>query len=192
MAFENIADLVDDLRRDAEEGPRRRAGLQINRAGQRRDQHAAGLRLPPCVDDRAAAFADDAVIPFPGFRVDRLADGAEQAQRFAARLFHGRLARRHQRANGGRRRVENIDLMLVDDLPEARHARIIRHAFEHQRRRAIGERAVDNIAVAGHPADVGRAPIDVALAIIEDEFMGERGVDEIAAGRMQRALRLAG
>ena len=34
---------------------------------------AAGFRLPPRIHDRAAAFADHAVIPFPRRRIDRLA-----------------------------------------------------------------------------------------------------------------------
>jgi hypothetical protein len=42
---------------------------------------AAGLGLPPGVDDRAALAADVAVVPHPRLGVDGLADGAEQAQR---------------------------------------------------------------------------------------------------------------
>ena len=69
---------------------------------------------------------------------------------------------------------------------------IVRHALEHQRGRAVGERPVDDVAVAGHPADIGRAPVDVAVVIVEDVLMRHRGVDEIAAGGVQHALRLAG
>src|SRR5262249_22326741 len=65
---------VDNFRLDAEERPRRRAGLELRRARQWGDEDAAGFGLPPRVHDRAAALADDAVIPFPGFRIDRLAD----------------------------------------------------------------------------------------------------------------------
>ena len=68
-----------------EPGPR---GLRQHPAGsarrrdpwQRRDHVAAGFGLPPRVDDRAALAADVLVVPHPGFRIDRLADGAEQAQ----------------------------------------------------------------------------------------------------------------
>jgi hypothetical protein len=104
---------------DAEERPRRRAGLQVGRAGQRRDQDAAGFGLPPGVDDRAAALADDVVIPFPGFRVDRLADRAEQAERFARCRIHRVVAGAHQRADRRRCGVEDVDLVLVAHLPEA-------------------------------------------------------------------------
>ena len=65
------------------------------------------------------SLADDAMVPFPGFRIDRLADRAEQAQRGAARLLHRLLARAHQRADRGRGGIEDIDLVLVDHFPEA-------------------------------------------------------------------------
>src|SRR5581483_6384797 len=80
---EEVALLVDEGRLQAEERPRGRAGLELGGAGQRRDEDAARLRLPPGVDDRAPALADDAVVPLPRFGVDRLADGAEQLQRRA-------------------------------------------------------------------------------------------------------------
>ena len=149
-------------------------GFELRRAGQRRDQDAAGLGLPPGVDDRAAAVADDAVIPFPRLRIDRLADRAEQPQRGAARLLHRLLARAHQRADRGRRGVEDVDLVLVDDFPEPAQRRVVREALEHQRRRAVGERPVDDVAVAGHPADVGGAPVDVAVVIVEHVLVRHR------------------
>ena len=188
----SLPSIVDELRLDAEEGPRRRAGLEVGRAGQRRDHDAAGLGLPPGVDDRAASVADHVEIPFPGFRVDRLADRAQHPQRFARGLLHMRVAGAHQRADGGRRGVEDVDLVLVDHLPEARRRGIVGHAFEHQRGGAIGERAVDDVAVAGHPADIGRAPVDIAVMVVEDVLVRHRGEDEIAAGGVQHALRLAG
>ena len=170
----------------------RRARLEIRRAGQRRDQDAARFGLPPGVDDRAAVVADHAVVPLPGFRIDRLADRAEQAQRRARGLLHRFFARLHQRADRGRRGVEDVDLVLVDHLPEARHRRIVRHALEHQRGRAVRERAVENIAVARDPADVGGAPVDVAVVVVEHELVRHRGEEVVAGGRVQHALRFAG
>ena len=69
---------------------------------------------------------------------------------------------------------------------------IVRHALEHQRGGAVGERAVEDVAVARHPADVGGAPVDVAVVIVEHVLVRHRGVDEIAAGGVQHALGLAG
>ena len=133
-------------------------------------------------------IADDAVIPFPGFRINRLANRAQQAQRGAAGRFDRSLAGAHQSANGRGRGIKNIDLMLVDDLPEAAGGGVSRHAFKHQRRRAIGQRSVENIAMAGHPADIGGAPVDIAVMIIEDILMRHRREDEIAPRRMHDAL----
>src|SRR5690606_29644580 len=110
----------DDDRPNAEERPRCGAGLQRRRTRQRRDKDAAGLGLPPGVDDGAARVADDIVVPQPGFRIDWLADAAEQAQRAALGLLDRALALAHERADRRRRGVEDGHLVLVADLPEAR------------------------------------------------------------------------
>ena len=167
-------------------------GFEIGGAGQGRDQDAAGFGLPPGIDDGAAAIAHHAVIPQPGFRIDRLAHAAQQAQGGAAGLLHRRVAVAHQGADGGGRGVEDVDLVLVDHLPEARGGGIVGHAFEHQGGGAVGQRAIDDIAVAGHPADIGGAPIDIAFVIIEHILMGIGGPEQIAARGVQHALGLAG
>jgi hypothetical protein len=180
-------------RHDAEEGPRvAEPGFSGVAPGQRRDQVAAGLGLPPGVDDRAALVADHAVIPLPGLGVDRLADGAEDAQALARGLLDRLLAGAHQRADGGRCGVEGGDIVLVDHLPEARHVRVVRDALEHQRDGAVGERAVDDVGVTGDPADVGGAPVDLAVLVVEGVLVRHGGEDQVAAGGVQHALRLAG
>ncbi len=70
--------------------------------------------------------------------------------------------------------------------------RIVGDAFEHQRRRAVGERTVDDVAVAGDPADIRRAPVDVVVVIVEHVLVGHRGEHQVAAGGVQYPLRLAG
>ncbi len=172
-AFDKLALGVHQGGLHAKERPRRRTGLERVGAGQRRDQDAAGLGLPPRVDDGAAAFAHHAVIPLPGFGIDRLAHGAQQLDGLARGLGHMGFARAHQRADGGRRGVEDVDLVLVAHFPEAGRSRIVRHALEHHRGGAVGQRSVDDVAVPGHPADVGRAPVDVAVLIVEHALMGD-------------------
>jgi hypothetical protein len=73
-AGQHVPVVVDDGGLDPEERQGCRAGLERGRAGQRRDHDAAGLRLPPCVDDRAATLPDNLVIPDPSLGIDRLAD----------------------------------------------------------------------------------------------------------------------
>src|SRR5690606_10847728 len=109
----------EDDRLHAEEWLGRRSGLGGNGAGKRADHVAAGFRLPPRVDDLAALLADMLVIPEPGLGVDRLADRPEQAQRGHVVLVDEIRAGAHQRADRRRRGVEDADLVLLDDLPEA-------------------------------------------------------------------------
>src|SRR5687768_14920840 len=99
---------------------------------------SAGFRLPPCVDDGAAFFTNNIVIPYPGFVIDWLANRAENAQAFAAGFFDEIIAGTDEGTDGGRRSIENIDFMFVDHLPEARPVWIIRHTFEHKGCRAVG------------------------------------------------------
>ena len=56
------------------------AGFEGRGTGKRGDHDAAGLGLPPGIDDRAFFLADNFVIPFPGFRVDGLTHRAKNAQ----------------------------------------------------------------------------------------------------------------
>src|SRR5262249_10228832 len=92
-SLDHLAVGIDDLRDAAEDGQRCRPGLKPDRARQRRDQDSAGFGLPPGVDDRAAAVSAPAVIPLPGFRIDRLADRSEQSQRCARGLLPRGVAR---------------------------------------------------------------------------------------------------
>ncbi len=82
--------------------------------------------------------------------------------------------------------------MLVDDPGDAGDVRIVRHAFVHQGRRTVGQWAVDQIAMTGNPADVGGAPVDIARAVVEDPFVGQRGVQQVAAAGVQHALGFPG
>ena len=68
----------------------------------------------------------------------------------------------HVRADRGRRRVEDRHAVALDDLPPAVLVGEVGRALVHDRRGAVAERPVDDVAVAGDPADVGGAPVDVA------------------------------
>ena len=96
----------------------------------------------------------------------------------------------HEGADGGRRGVEDRHAVALDDLPEARLVRPVGSAFVHHDGGAVGERAVDDVAVAGHPADVGRAPVDVFVLHVEDPLGGGVAADQIAGGGVDDALRL--
>ncbi len=57
---------------------------------------------------------------------------------------------------------------------------------------AGGKRAVDDVAVAGHPADIGGAPVGVFVAQVEDPLHGHGGLQQVAGGGVDDALGLAG
>src|SRR5690606_15299115 len=66
------------------------------------------------------------------------------------------------------------------------------HALEHQAGAAVGQRSVHDVAVAGDPAHVGGAPVDVVVADVEHHLVGVGGVEQVATGGVQHALGLAG
>ncbi len=153
---------------------------------------AAGFRLPPGIDDRAFAAADLVVIPHPRFGIDRLAHGAQQAQAAEVVLFEPFVAPLHEGADRGRRGVEDGDGVFLDDAPKAVVLRPVRRPLIHERGRAQCERAIDHVGVSRDPADIGGAPVHIVVAQIEDIFAGHLCVQQVTAGAVQDALRLAG
>ena len=193
VALEHATALgIDQHGRDPEQRQRRRARLRRGHARQRRDQDAAGLRLPPRVHDRAASLADHVVIPAPDLGIDRFADRTQDAQAATRVALHMLVAGLRDRAQRGGRGVQDGDAEIVDHAPVATRIGIHRRGLEHHGGGAVRERAVEDVRVPGHPADVGRTAIDVTVAMVEHEFVRERGVDHVAAGRVQHALGLPG
>src|SRR5690606_34963361 len=81
----------------------------------------------------------------------------------------------------------------LDDLPEPAPVRRVGGAFVHDLGGAVGHGAVDDVGVAGDPADVGGAPVDVGLGLeVEDRVVGVGGLREVAAGGVEDALGPAG
>ncbi len=177
---------------DTEERPRAAPWLGRRDARNRRHHDGAGLRLPPGVDDRAAAAADDLVVPHPRLGIDRLADAAQQPQRRQIVRLRVLVAPAHEGADRGRRRVEDRHLPPFDDRPEAILARVIGRAFVDDAGGAVGQRPVDDVAVAGHPADVGRAPEDVVVVQIEHVLRRQVRAQQEAARRVHDPLGLPG
>src|SRR3546814_11675187 len=90
----------------------------------------------------------DTLLPYT--TLFRSADAAEQAQRRQVVARHIIVALAHQRADRGRRGVEDVDLVLVDDLPEAVVVGMVGHALEHQARRAILKRSEEHTSNSSH------------------------------------------
>ena len=161
--------------------------------GQRRDHDHPRLRLPPRVDDRAPAAADVLVVPDPRLRVDRLADRSEQPQRRQVVLRSVLGPPLHVGADRGRRGVEDRHAVALGDVPPAILVGIVRRALVQHRGGAVAQRPVDDVAVAGHPADVGRAPVHVLVALeVEDVVVRRRDAHEVPRCRMRDPFRLRG
>ena len=125
------------------------------------------------------------MIPNPRFRVNRFANCAEQTERREIVFFHPLVAPPNERANRGRRGVENVNPILLDDFPEPVRLRPIGCAFIHECRRAVGERTVNDITVASHPSHVRGAPKNIFVANVEDVFRGGINSNEVTASRVQ-------
>ena len=64
-------------------------------------------------------------------------------------------------------------------------------AFVHHDGGSVLQRTVNDVAVAGDPADICGAEVDVVFLEIKDVLAGEVGLDGVAAGRVYETLRFA-
>src|SRR3984885_1947955 len=182
-----FAVLVEDGRQDAE--GRGAAGARLHRvdAGQRGAEEPAGLGLPPGVDDHRLVLADAVVIPAPDLRLDRLADRGHvlEVVRVLGGLVRADLA---EHPDGGGGSVEDVHAELRGDPPRAGGVRVVRGALVENARGTEGERAVDDIGVAGDPADVRHAPVGVVRVDVLVVLRRAGHVGEVAADGVLAAL----
>src|SRR5450759_5459143 len=115
---------------------------------------AAGFGLPPGVDDRAAPSANVPVVPHPRLGIDGFADSAEEPQRrqivFIRRGLRVDIASLDQRADRGRRGVEDADLVLLYRLPKTPRVGKRRYPLEHDFGRADGERSIRDVGAVSY------------------------------------------
>ena len=157
---------------DSRERLRRRAGLHGRDAGERRDEDHPGLRLPPRVHHGRVAGADHLAVPHPGLGVDRLADAAQQPERRSG--CGSRRARGPTSCATGSRSgpCRGCPPCSARRCPTSDPARGSPGAFVQHARRSVAERPVDDVAVAGDPADVGGAPVHRVGLDVEDVVVG--------------------
>ena len=183
--------LVDQLDVVAVHRQARRAEL----AGQRFDAIAqaqdrpAGLGLPVVVDDRPAQRFGD-----PGRRrlVQRLAGQEQRAQARQVVLLQVGRVLLLQHAHRGGRAEHRGDLVLLDQAPPDAGIGADRQAFVHDRRHAGDQRAIDDVAVAHHPADVAGGEVGLARLAQVDVLHARGQRDAVAAGVALHALGRAG
>src|SRR5665648_446409 len=136
------------------------ARLHRLQCGQGAAQETAVLGLPPGVDDGCLALADTFAVPAPDLRLDRLTDGRHvlEAVVVLCRLVRPELAQHPDRRGRG---VEDVHPEPLRDPPGTTGIRIRGHALVDDARRPERQRTVDDVGVAGDPADVGEAPVRV-------------------------------
>src|SRR6266849_6766419 len=151
----------------------------------------AVLRLPPGVDNHGLALADGVVIPFPDFRLDRLADGGHVLE-VAVVLFRLVGSGFPQHADGRRRGVEDIHIESLGDSPGTASVGVDGNAFIHDAGGGQSERPIDDIGVAGDPSDIRHAPIDVLGMDVLNVFGSPGDIGQVAAGSMLASLGFSG
>ncbi len=97
-----------------------------------------------------------------------------------------------EHANGGRRSVEDIHIEALRDAPGAAGVRELRHTFIENTRSGEGQRAVDDIGVAGDPADISHAPVDIFGVNVLIKLGSAGDVSEVTASPVLAALGFAG
>ncbi len=192
VRLQQVAVVVDDLGRDPRQRCHRRAGFGRSDSRQWRDHRRTRLGLPPGVDDREVARAEDVVVPAPCLGVDRFADRTEQPQAGQVVGVGDLAAQLHERPDQGRSGVIDCDTVFFDDLEMPVLVGRIRCALVEDFGDAVGQWAVHAVGVPGDPADVGGAPEHVALGLDVENRMHRVGtLGEIAAAGVHDALGLA-
>src|SRR4029079_19376377 len=131
---------------------------------------------------RAAVVPDGGAVPHPGFRVDRFPDTAQHPERVQLVLRGDVGAPFYERPDQGGRGVIDADLVFVDDFPVPALVRGVRGAFVDDLGGPIRERPVADVGVSGDPADVGGAPVHVAVGcVVEHGVVGVGGLGEVPA-----------
>src|SRR6267142_7005909 len=189
--FDFSSSFIPDRRIDAECGGAGAAGFHQIERGFCGDEEAAGFGLPPGVHDDRFALADNFVIPLPDFRLDGLADGGHVLEVVVVlfRLVGTGFA---EHSNGGGRSVEDVDVEALGDAPGAAGVWEVGDPSVEDAGCGESQRAVNNVGMAGDPADIRHAPVDVFGMNVLVIPGGAGDVGEIAAGAMLAAFGLAG
>ena len=151
----------------------------------------AGLGLPPVVHHRHAELF---LRPDNRVGVGALA-GEEQGFQAGKVVFFHKLSGRilaFDGAKGGRGGEEGLYLVFGNHPPEGACVRCAdRFALEQDRGRAVDQRAVGDIGMAHHPADIGGGPEDLSRIDVVDVFHGPVQRHHMPAGGAHDAFGLA-
>ena len=189
-----LAGLVDDANVVAGHRHCRRAVFdrQQSEADRVADDRPTGFGLPPVIDHR---HFQHRLRPFERGGIGAFA-GEKQRAEFRQIVLREQLALRVFLLDGaecGRRGEQRDGAVLGDHAPErAGVRRADRLAFVEDRGRAVQQRRVDDVAVADHPADIGRRPPHLSGIDTVEIFHRPFERDHVAAIVAHHALRPPG
>src|SRR5690606_154341 len=124
---------------------------------------------------------------------DRLADGAQQAQRGQVVPAGQLLAEPgHEGPDQGGGRVVDGDAVALDDLEVPGAGGLAGGALVDHLGQAVGQGSVDLVGVGGDPGQVRGAPVDVLALGVEVRPVRPGGVGEVAAAGVDQPLGLPG
>ena len=131
------------------------------------------------------------MVPGPGIGVDGLSHGAEDPKALARVFCDVLVTRTHDGPESGRSGIEDVDPEVIDHLPVATGVGVSGQRLEHHCSGAVGQGAVNNVAVSCDPADIGGAEVDITRVVIKDKLVGHRRIDHVAASGVEHAFWLS-
>ena len=155
------------------------AGHQRRGTGQWRNHVGTSFGLPESIQHGTAAVAHSGVVPHPGFRIDRLPHRAKDAQGRQIVVARQLGAELDQRTNRRGRCIKNADLVPLYHLPETPRIRPGGNAFKNHLGCTAGQRAIHDIGMPSHPADVGGTPENIRWLNIKHPLHADHGMQQI-------------
>lgn len=149
-----------------------------------------GFGLPVGVDNCAATLSDLVIVPVPGFGVDGLSDGTQDAEGGEVVTFDPFVAETTEGADGGWGGVELGDLVFCDELPVTGGGRVCGNGLEEDGGGTEGEGSIDDVRVSGDPTDVSHAGKDVVRVVIKDILDRCSSAEQVTRGSMHDSLGL--
>ena len=154
-----------------------RTRFGVRDTGQRADHDRTRFGLPPGVDNRSATSADGIAVPNPSLGIDWFTDRTEHAKAGQVEGIRDFATEFHKSANRGWCGVQNRHTVFLYDFPPSTGMGCVWSSFVDNLRRTVCKWPVSHVTVAGDPADVGCAPVDVGFRFqIEDVSMREAGL----------------
>ena len=88
--------------------------------------------------------------------------------------------------------IELVDLMLCHYIPKTAKIWIGGNPFEHEGCSPVRQGSINDVGVAGNPANICRTPVHILFPILEYVLEGIGGVDHITGSGMDHTLRFSG